>query len=90
MGHPSHHYGRYVNAVRRWELILGRAAPLPVDDESRLSAHFVEWMMGYPEGWVTDVLTRRTQSLKALGNAVVPQCAASAYSQLVQRMEAEC
>jgi hypothetical protein len=31
----------------------------------------VEWMQGYPEGWV-DGLTR-TQALKALGNAVVPQ-----------------
>jgi hypothetical protein len=42
-------------------------------------------MMGYPEGWVTDTLTNRTQSLKALGNAVVPQCAAEAFLQLSTR-----
>lgn len=30
--------------------------------------------MGFPAGWVTDVLDRN-QALKALGNAVVPQCA---------------
>jgi site-specific DNA-cytosine methylase len=29
--------------------------------------------MGFPQGW-TDMLTR-TERLKALGNAVVPQCA---------------
>jgi len=29
--------------------------------------------MGFPDGWV-DVLSRN-QALKALGNAVVPQCA---------------
>jgi site-specific DNA-cytosine methylase len=43
-------------------------------------------MMGYPEGWVTDTLTNRTQSLKALGNAVVPQCAAEAFTQLHNRI----
>jgi DNA (cytosine-5)-methyltransferase 1 len=39
-----------------------------------LSARFVEWLMGLPGGWVTDVpgLTRN-QMLKALGNGVVSQ-----------------
>jgi len=41
--------------------------------------------MGYPEGWVTDTLTNRRHSLHALGNAVVPQCAAAAWSQLINR-----
>jgi len=47
-----------------------------------LSAPFVEWMMGYPEGWVTDVLDRRTDALRCLGNAVVPQQAAYALALL--------
>lgn len=47
--------------------------------QHRLSPRFVEWMMGLPDGWVTDVpgLTRAEQ-LKALGNGVVPQQAAVA------------
>lgn len=29
--------------------------------------------MGYPPGWVTDVVTNRNAALRCLGNAVVPQ-----------------
>ena len=78
-------FGQYADAVHRWEHILGRAAPDPTDD-GRLNAAFVEWMMGYPEGWVTDTLTRRTHALHALGNAVVPQCASEAFTQLTARI----
>lgn len=63
-------WGPYEPAVRRWER-LTRPAPAPTDERGRLSATFVEWMMGYPEGW-TDGL-RRNQQLKAIGNAVCPQ-----------------
>lgn len=31
--------------------------------------------MGYPAGWVTDVLDSRNAALRCLGNAVVPQVA---------------
>ena len=41
---------------------------------------FVEWMMGFPEGWVDGV--PRTAALKMLGNAVVPQQAALAWRHL--------
>ena len=81
-------FKQYAGAVERWELILGRPAPDPVID-GRLSQHFVEWMMGFPQGWVTDTLTNRNQALKALGNAVVPQCAAEAFTQLHNRMNYE-
>lgn len=64
-------WGPYTPAIRRWEHRLGRPAPTPVDDANRLSPRFVEWMMGYPEGWVDGL--NRTAALKALGNAVVPQ-----------------
>ena len=33
---------------------------------------FVEWMMGFPDGWTEGV--SRTQRLKMLGNAVQVQC----------------
>jgi DNA (cytosine-5)-methyltransferase 1 len=46
---------------------------------------FVEWLMGLPEGWVTEVpgLTRTQQSV-ALGNGVVPQQAAAALRLLIE------
>ena len=54
---PRMAWGQYESAIRRWEQLLGRPAPRPTDDEGRLEPTFVEWMMGYPEGWV-DGLTR--------------------------------
>ena len=77
-------FAQWAPAVARWEHILGRSAPDP-HIKQRLNPAFVEWMMGYPEGWVTDIMTKRTHSLKALGNAVVPQCAAEAFLQLSTR-----
>ena len=77
-------FGRYWPAVTRWETILGRPAPDPTDD-GRLAPAFVEWMMGYPAGWVTNTLTNRREALHALGNAVVPQCAAAAFVALEAR-----
>ena len=71
-------WGAYEAAVRRWERAIGRLAPAPTElapkGGQRLSPRFVEWMMGLPAGWVTDVpgLNRNGQ-LKALGNGVVPQ-----------------
>ncbi len=50
----------------------------------RLSAAFVEWMMGLPAGHVTGVPgVGRNQQLKALGNGVVPQQAALAVGELL-------
>jgi len=41
--------------------------------------------MGWPQGW-TDQLSR-TQALKVLGNGVVPVQAATAYAQLLTRID---
>ena len=89
MGYPAStpdaaRFGRYAEAVHRWETILNRPAPNPTED-GRLNPPFVEWMMGYPAGWVTDTLTNRRQALHALGNAVVPQSAAAAHNTLSAR-----
>ncbi|AOW88575.1 DNA methyltransferase [Streptomyces olivaceus] len=72
-------WGEYAEAVARWETVLQRSAPGPVDAVGRLSPAFVEWLMGLPAGHVTDVpgLSRSAQ-LKALGNGVVPQQATAA------------
>lgn len=52
--------------------IYERKVPAPLD-EGKLNAKFVEYMMGLPDGWVTDVGLSRSQQLKILGNGVVPQ-----------------
>lgn len=91
---PPVAWGVYGPAIHRWESVLNRTAPSPTNPDGkngshRLSAAFVEWMMGLPEGHVTDLaigLTRNEQ-LKALGNGVVPQQAALALSILTKRME---
>ena len=41
--------------------------------DAKLNAKFVEYMMGLPQGWVTDLDLSRSQQLKMLGNGVVPQ-----------------
>jgi site-specific DNA-cytosine methylase len=87
-------WGPYEPAIRRWERRLGRTAPAPTEPGSkgqpRLSPAFVEFMMGLPAGWVTDVpgLSRNDQ-LKALGNGVVPQQAAAAVRFMLARLAEE-
>lgn len=76
-------FGEYAGAVARWESVIGRPAP-DATERGRLSPRFVEWMMGLPEGWVTDVPgLRRPAQLKALGNGVVPQHAAEALQRMI-------
>ena len=69
--------------------MTGREAPRPTEPGrtgDRLSPRFVEFLMGLPEGWVTDVpgLSRNAQ-LKALGNGCVPQQVALALRLLLDR-----
>ena len=42
-------------------------------DQGKLNPQFVEYMMGLPIGWVTNLDLSRTQQIKMLGNGVVPQ-----------------
>lgn len=84
-------YGPYAPAIARWEQVTGRAAPPPTTPPRReggkpqLSARFVEWMMGLPEGHVTgpDLNLSRERQLRMLGNGVVPQQAALAVNTLI-------
>lgn len=84
-------YGPYAPAIARWEKVTGRAAPPPTTPPRRevgkpqLSARFVEWMMGLPEGHVTgpDLDLSRERQLRMLGNGVVPQQAALAVNTLI-------
>lgn len=65
-------FGPYEPVIRRWETVIRRQAPIPVDDKG-VNPVFVEWMMGLPEGHVTGLGLSRTAELKMLGNGVVPQ-----------------
>ncbi len=45
----------------------------PTLDQGKLNVEFVEYMMGLPIGWISDIDLSRSQQLKILGNGVVPQ-----------------
>lgn len=75
---PIHCWGRYAEAIARWEHITERVAPAPaiLNEEKgpRPAPEFVEWLMGLPAGWVTDPEHGMTaaQQNTALGNGVLP------------------
>ncbi|HJC29068.1 DNA cytosine methyltransferase [Nocardioides sp. LMS-CY] len=79
-------WGRYADAIARWEHITGRTAPAPVllndDIGPRPASEFAEWLMGLPAGWVTDSGHRLApnQQIAALGNGVLPLQAAAALT----------
>ena len=81
-------WGKYTDAIVRWEKVTGRRAPFPTvhaNGKDRLNPVFCEWMMGLPLGWVTGHGLSATKELKMLGNGVVPQQARLAVS-LLERM----
>ena len=89
-------WGVYAAAIARWERVIGRRAPRPTeptgrDNGQRLSARFTEWMMGLPDGWVTDpaIGISRNEQLKACGNGVVPQQAYAAIMHMLEEYWAE-
>ncbi len=70
----------YGAAIERWERTLGREAPPLAKPKGTLNVEFVEWMMGFPKGWVTNADdVSRTAQLEALGNACTPQQASEAF-----------
>ncbi|MGP5386962.1 DNA cytosine methyltransferase [Brachybacterium tyrofermentans] len=77
-GEHLRRWGRYADAIARWEHITARTTPAPaILNEARgprPAPGFVEWLMGLPNGWVTDPahdLTANQQNT-ALGNGVLP------------------
>jgi hypothetical protein len=88
-GEPITSWGKFEPAIRRWEQTLSRPAPAPTrpdgrDGNHRLSPEFTEWMMGLPDGWITDCGLTRNEELKACGNGVVPQQAELALRHLLE------
>ncbi|MFJ4794002.1 hypothetical protein [Kitasatospora purpeofusca] len=89
---PVDWWGDFSAAVHRWETLIGRAAPAPVEigprGGRRLAAAFSEWLMGLPGGWVTRVQgLNRSAQLKAVGNGVMSQQAFTAYLHLMHHSE---
>jgi DNA (cytosine-5)-methyltransferase 1 len=62
--------------------IYEREVPDILAEDGKLNPVYVEYMMGLPKGWVTDLNLSRTQKLKMLGNGVIPQQAFYALSHL--------
>ena len=97
---PGNPWGAYAESVAQWEQVLGRAAPDPGEPgpsgRTVLAPRAVEWMMGFPDGWFTDLdlwrgwsaTARRTAQLRLAGNAVVPLQAAAAFRLLLRRATA--
>ena len=81
-------WGDTAPAILTWAMLTGHNPPPIVGDRNDYRAEttteFIEFMMGLPPGWVTQVpgLTRN-QQVKALGNGVVPQAAAAALTHLL-------
>jgi hypothetical protein len=91
-------WGRYAAAIRRWEQIVG-PAPVPTElsfkGNPRLNPAFSQWMMGWPDGWVTDFIHHkprtkcpkdrisRADALRLIGNGVVSLQAELALLQLL-------
>ncbi|MFF3998598.1 DNA cytosine methyltransferase [Streptomyces cyaneofuscatus] len=77
----------YGPAIHRWESVLGRPAPEPTEPGTRgnrrITPRFVEWMMGAPSGWITDLELPRAQQIKIAGNGVVTRQAVEAYRRLL-------
>lgn len=80
-------WGRYTEAIDRAVKAFG-PHPCPVEPGRRrawqASARFLEWMMGFPEGWVTDLvdegLLSYDKAARIFGNAVVPRQAGYAVA----------
>lgn len=85
--HGTAAWGKYAPAIHRWEQVT-RPAPSPTEPNRngnpRLNPAFSEWMMGWPDGWVTAVPgISRNDQLRIIGNGVVVMQAVSAFQWLL-------
>ena len=81
-------WGRYQQAVDRWEKVTGSVAPPATindgrNDGARYSPKFAEWLVGLPPGFVTNAGLTRREAFTCIGNGVVPQQAELALTILL-------
>lgn len=80
--------GRRIGSMPRLQKRYDPCSPMHLQevpaalDKGRLNVKFVEYMMGLPDGWVSDIDISRAHKLKILGNGVVPQQAYRALEML--------
>ncbi len=84
-GQPRGGVGHDTGAIPRGVPEVGRRAGARTAASQHLNPAFVEWMMGFPDGW-TAMVPRRAR-LRLLGNAVQPQVAMAAWDGLMRRLE---
>lgn len=90
VAYPSHTVGTYDGQMQK----LGRGFTSLFDmhlqepptelEEGRVSPRFIEYMMGLPAGWVTNVDLPIQEQYKILGNGVVPQQAYYALQEILK------
>jgi DNA (cytosine-5)-methyltransferase 1 len=90
VAYPSHTIGTYDGQMQK----LGRGFTTLFDmhlqeppaelEEGRVSPRFIEYMMGLPAGWVTNVNLPIQEQYKILGNGVVPQQAYYALQEILK------
>ena len=81
-------YGAYESTIRRCARISGTPPP-PIDDRG-VEPAFLEWLMGIPLGYVSEVIESRSAMVRILGNGVVPQQAALALRILTHGVQWGC
>ena len=93
LGERTCSFGKWEAAIKRWEQIIGRVAPSPniaTDKKYEIvSPLFLEWMMGLPEGHVTDLDLSYESKMRVLGNGVVPLQATHAIKFLLKNIQGE-
>lgn len=88
-------WGKYGPAIERHAHMLGRPHPAPTITGTRgnpkLSAHFTEWVMCAPDGWIGDLVDDGTitnnAGLKLSGNGVVIPQAVYAIQVMLARAD---
>lgn len=88
-------WGKYAAAIDRHAHMLGRPHPPPTITGARgnpkLSAHFTEWMMCAPDGWIGELVDDGTitnnAGLKLCGNGVITPQAVHAIQVMLARAD---
>lgn len=82
-------WSKYAPAIYRWRCVTNRVPPEPTEmnknGKPRLAADFSQWMMGWPDGYVTDpaIGISRNDQLRIIGNGVVTIQAVAALRYLL-------
>lgn len=79
-------WDEYSPAIERWESVTGISAPeaqyIDANGDRQTSPKFIEWIMGFEPGYVTDTEgISELSKTRLLGNSVVSSAATEAYDQ---------